>query len=180
LAADILGFLGVSPMKLRPPKASWLVSGLLLVTVVPAGFKLVVAQPKNETSRPAFDRNEATFELLGDHKLVNISTITYVSDDDGVFDIYFACSSARGTDPLRLTDTRDISKARLYFNDEKRYGKHFLKINRYCINVRNIAYIKFNNDSIVINFNARISDAFVQLTLLGEDAESFRKTRREF
>jgi hypothetical protein len=29
-------------------------------------------------------------------------------------------------------------------------------------------------------FNARISDAFVKLTLFGADAESFRKKMREF
>ncbi len=51
-------------MKLRTRKASWFVSGLLLVTVVSAGLELVVAQPKSETSRPAFDTSEATFELL--------------------------------------------------------------------------------------------------------------------
>ena len=167
-------------MKLRPRKASWFVSGVLLVTVVSAGLELVVAQPKSETSRPAVDTSEATFESLGEHKIVNINHITYTSDEGGVFDIYFACSSTRGEDPLRLTDTKDITKAKTYFNDEKRYGKHFVKINKYCINVRNIAYIESNDDSVVVKFNARISDAFVQLTLFGADAESFRKKRREF
>ena len=46
--------------------------------------------------------------------------------------------------------------------------------------MRNIAFIEFNDDSVVVNFNARISDAFVQLKLTGADAESFRKKRREF
>ena len=154
-------------MKLRPRKASWFVSGLLLVTVVSTGLKLVVAQPKSETKSPAFDTTQATFELLGEHKIVNINNITYASDEGGVFDIYFACSSERGGDPLRLTDTKDIIKAKSYFNDEKRYGKHFVKVNKYFINVRNIAYIESNDDSVVVNFNARISDAFVQLTLIG-------------
>ena len=174
------GILGVDPMNLHPRKAFWFVSGLLLVTVVSAGLKLAVAQPRSETSRPAFDTSEATFELLGEHKIVNINNITYTSDEGGVFDIFFACSSTRGEDPLRLTDTKDITKAKSYFNDEKRYGKHFVKIDKHCINVRHIAYIEFNDDSVVVNFNARISDAFVHLTLFGADADSFRKIRREF
>ena len=107
--------LGVDPMKLRLRKACWFVPGLLLVTMVSASLEFVVAQPKSETSRPAFDTSQATFELLGEHK-----------------------------------------------------------------NVRNIAYIESNEDSVVVNFNARISDAFVQLTLSGADAESFRKKRQEF
>jgi hypothetical protein len=167
-------------MNLHPRKASWFVSGLLLVTVVLAGLQLVVAQPESEARRPAFDAREATFETLGEHKTVNINHVTYTNDAGGLFDIHFACSSARAEDPLRFTDSKDIAKARSYFNDEKRYGKHFLKLNKYCINVRNIAYIESNDDSVVINFNARISDAFVQLTLHGADAESFRKKQREF
>ena len=79
---------------------------------------------------------------------------------------------------MRLTDTKDITNAKSYFNDEKRYGKHFVKINKYCINVRNIAYIESKDDSVIVNFNARISDAFVKLTLFGADAESFRKKMR--
>jgi hypothetical protein len=172
--------LGVDPMKLRTRKATWFVSGLFLVTVVSAGFEAVVAQPRSETSRPAFDTSGATFELLGERKFVNINNIAYTSDEDRVFDIYFACSSTRGEDPLRLTDTKDMIDARSYFNDNKRYGKHFLKINKYCISVRNIAYIESKDDSVVVNFNARISDAFVHLTLFGADADSFRKKRREF
>jgi hypothetical protein len=167
-------------MKLRPRKASWFVSSLLVLAVVLAGVKLVVAQPKTESSRPAFDTSEATFELLGEHKLVNINHIAYTSDEGGVFDIYFACSSTRGEDPLRLTDAKDITKAKSYFNDEKRFGKHFVRLNKHCINVRNIAYVESNNDSVVVKFNARISDAFVQLTLSGADAESFRKKTPEF
>ncbi len=97
-----------------------------------------------------------------------------------MFDIYFACSSTRGEDPLRLTDTKDIRQAKLYFNDEKRYGKRFVKINKYCISMRNIAYIESKNNSVVVNFNARIADSFVRLTLSGADAESFRKKMREF
>lgn len=167
-------------MKLRTRKASWFVSGLLLVALVSAGLKAVVAQPKNETSRPAFDTSEAAFEWLSENKAININNIAYTSDADGVFDIYFACSSVRGEDPLRLTGTKDIERARSYFNDEKRYVKHFVKLNKNCISVRNIAYIEFKDDSVTVRFNARISDSFVQLTLVGADAESFRKKMRGF
>ena len=167
-------------MNLRTRKASWFVSGLLLFAVVWAGLEVVVAQPKSETSRPVFDTSEATFELLGENKVVNINNIAYTSDEDGVFDIYFACSSSRGEDPLRLTDAKDIMHARSYFNNEKRYGRHFEKHNKYCINVKHIAYIESKNNSVIINFSARISDAFVELTLFGADAESFRKKMREF
>jgi hypothetical protein len=181
LAARILGFLGEIQMKLRTrKKASWFVSGLLLVTVVSAGLAVVVAQPKSETSRPMFDTSEATFELLGDNKIVNINNIAYTSDGDGVFAIYFACSSSRGEDPLRLTGTKDIIDAKSYFNDEKRHVKHFVKLNKYCINMRHIAYIESKNDSVIVMFNARISDSFVKLTLSGADAESFRKKMRAF
>ena len=172
--------LGVDPMNFCPRKASWFVSGLLFVTVMSAGLQLVVAQPKSQSSRPAFNTSEATFESMGEHKSVNVGHIAYTSDEAGVFDIYFACSSTRGEDPLRLTDAKDITKAHSYFNNEKRYGKHFVKINRYCINMQNIAYIESNVDSVVINFNARISDAFVHVTLFGADAESFRKKTQEF
>ena len=172
--------LGVDPMNLHTRTASWFVSGLLLATVLSSSFGLVVAQPKSETKKPAFDTSETPFELLGERTLVNINHITYASDQGGLFDIYFACSSARGEDPLRLSDPKDIAKARSYFNEEKRYGKHFVKINRYCINVRNIAYIESNEGSVVLYFNARRSDAFVQLTLSGADAESFSQKRREF
>jgi hypothetical protein len=167
-------------MKSRTRKASWFVSGLLLFAVVSAGLEMVVAQPKSGTSRPAFDTSEATFELLGENKIVNINNITYTSDRDGVFDIYFACSSSRGEDPLRLTDPKDIIHAKSYFNDEKRYVKHFVKFNRYCISVRNIAYIEFKDDSVIVSFNARISDSFVTLTLFGADAEGFRGKMRAF
>jgi hypothetical protein len=170
---------GEDPMNLRPRKTSWFVSGLLLVTLMSAGFELAVAQPKGEASRPALDKSEATFEEFGDHISVNISNITYTSDEGQLFDIYFACSSTRGEDPLRLTDARDIGKAQSYFNDEKRSGKHFLKINKYHINPRTIAYITSTDASLVVHFNARISDAFVKLTLSGADAESFRKKIRE-
>jgi hypothetical protein len=176
----MLAFLGVDPMKLCPRKASWLVSGLLLLAVVSAGLQLVVAQPKSETGRPAFDTGQAKFELLGEHKYVNINTITYTSDEGGVFDIYFACSSTRGEDPLRLKDAKDVAKAKSYFDDEKRYGKHFVKLSSHCINVRNIAFIESYDDSVIVNFNARLSDAFVRLTLSGADAEGFRKKMREF
>jgi hypothetical protein len=117
---------------------------------------------------------------LGENKIVNINNIAYASDGDGVFDIYFACSSSRGEDPLRLTDAKDIIDAKSYFNDEKRYAKHFVKLNKYCISIRNIAYIESKDDSVIVRFNARISDSFVQLTLVGADAESFRKKIREF
>lgn len=167
-------------MNFRVRKASWCVSGLLVITVVSASLQLVVAQPKNDVSRPAFDTSRATFEGLGEHKFINVNNIAYTSDAGGLFDIYFACSSARAEDPLRLTDTKDITKARLYFSDEKRYGKHFFKINKYCINVQNIAFIDANKDSIVVSFNARIADAFVQLLLSGADAESFKKIWPKF
>ena len=160
--------------------AFWLVSGLLIVTVMAAGRGLAVAQPRSETKRPAIETGEATFELLGEHTFVNINKIAYTSDEEGMFDVFFACSSTRGEDPLRLTDARDITKAQSYFNDEKRYGKRFVKINKHCINMRSIAYIESYDDSIVINFNARIADAFVMLRLSGADAESFRKMRGEF
>jgi hypothetical protein len=148
--------------------------------VATAGVGLVVAQSKSETSRSAFDPSEPTFELLGENKLVNINKITYTSDDGALFDIHFACSSSRGEDPLRLTDSKDITKAKSYFNDEKRFGKHFVKINKHCINLRNIAYLLSEDDSVVIYFNARISDAFVQLTLVGADAASFKQKRQAF
>jgi hypothetical protein len=167
-------------MKLRTRKASWVVSGLLLFAVVSAGLEVVVAQPKSETRRRVLDTSEPTFEWLGENKVVNTGNITYTSDGDGVFDIYFACSSSRGEDPLRLTDTKDIMHAKSYFNDEKRFGKHFVKLNKYCIGLRNIAYIESKDDSVIVRFNARISDAFVNLTLTGADAESFRKKLREF
>jgi hypothetical protein len=167
-------------MNVRTRKASWFVSGLLLLVAVSAGLKMVVAQPRSETSRPAFDAGEATFELLGENKFVNLDNIAYTSDDEGLFDIYFACSSTRGEDPLRLRAAKDIMHARSYFNDEKRYSKHFLKINKYCIKVKNIAFIESKDDSVTVNFNARISDSFAKLTLLGADAESFRKKMREF
>ncbi len=167
-------------MNLRTRKASWFVSGLLLFAVVSAGFEVVVAQPKSETSSPALDTSEATFELVGENKIVNINNIAYTSDEDRLFDIYFACSSSRGEDPLRLTDAKDVMHAKSYFNDEKRYVKHFVKLNKYCINVRNIAYIESKGDSVIVRFNARISDAFVKVTLFGVDAEMFRKKMREF
>ena len=167
-------------MTLQTRKASWFVSGLLLLAAVSAGLGVVVAQPKSETPRPASDTSEATFESLGENEIVNINNITYTRDGNGVFDIYFACSSTRGEDPLRLTDTKDIAKAKSYFNDEKRYGKHFVKINNLFVNVRNIACIESNGDSVVVNFNARIADAFVHLTLSGADAEGFRGKIRGF
>jgi hypothetical protein len=166
-------------MELRTRKASWFVSGLLLVAVVSAGLELAVAQPRSETSRPASDASPATFESFDEHFYININNVAYTSDEDRVFDIYFACSSSRAPDPLRFTDTNDIRKAKAYFNDEKRYGKHFVKINKYCINWRNIAYIESKGDSVFINLNIRIHDAFVQLRLSGADAESFRKKMRE-
>jgi hypothetical protein len=167
-------------MKLRTRKAFWFVSGLLLFAVVSAGLEVVVAQPKSETSKPVFNTSEATFEPLGENTFVNIKAIAYTSDGDGVFDIYFACSSTRGEDPLRFTDAKAIMRAKSYFNDEKRYAKHFVKLNKYCISVQNIAYIESKDDSVIVRFNARISDSFVKLTLFGADAESFRKKMREF
>jgi hypothetical protein len=167
-------------MKLQTRKASRFVSGLLLLAVVSAGLEVVVAQPKGEPSRPAFDPGQATFERLGENKVININNIAYTSDGDGLFDIYFACSSTRGEDPLRLTDAKDIAQARSYFNDEKRYAKHFVKLKKYCIGVRNIAYIESKDDSLTVRFNARISDSFAKVTLSGADAEIFGKKIREF
>jgi hypothetical protein len=83
-------------MKPQTRNTFWLVSGLLLITVVLAGVELVVAQPTSETSRPALDTSEATFELLGEHKFVNIDNIAYTSDEGRIFNIYLTCSSVRG------------------------------------------------------------------------------------
>lgn len=118
--------------------------------------------------------------MLGKDKFVNINNIAYTSDGDGVFDIFFACSSARGEDALRFRDAKDIINARSYFEDEKRYARHFVKLNKYCISLKNIAYIESKDDSVIVFFNARISDAFVELRLFGADAEGFRKKMREF
>jgi hypothetical protein len=167
-------------MKLQTRKASWFVSGLLLFAVVSAGLGVVVAQPKGETSRPVFDTSEAIFELVGENKVVNINNIAYTSDEGEMFDIYFACSSSRGEDPLRLTDAKDIINVRSYFNDEKRHAKHFVKLNKHCMSVRNIAYIESKDDSVIVNFNARISDSFVKVKLFGADAENFMKKMRGF
>ena len=167
-------------MKLRTRKTSWFFLGLLLLAVTSAGLEVVVAQPKNETSRPRFDTSEASFVFLGENKNVNINNIAYTNDENGVFDIYFACSSTRGEDPLRLTDTKDIAKAKSYFNDEKRYANHFVKLSKNSISFRNIAYIESKEDSLRVVFNARISDSFVTLTLTGADAESLRKTLRSY
>ena len=165
-------------MKLRTRNAAWFVLGLLLFAVVSAGLDVVVAQPKSETGKPAFDASEAAFESIGENKIVNIKNIAYTNDGDGVFDIYFACSSTRGEDPLRLSDPKEIMHVKSYFNDEKRYGTHFVKLDKYCIAVRNIAYIESKDDSVIVRFNARISDAFVKLTLLGADAENLKKKLR--
>ena len=163
----------------RTRKASWFVSGLLLAAAVSAGLEVVAARPGGEDSRPAPDAGGATFEWLGEQNLVNINNVTYACEVGNMFDVYFACSSARGTDPLRLIDANDVKRAKSYFNDERRYGGHFVKINKYCINMRNIAYIEFKDDSAIVNFNSRLTDAFIQLTLFGADAEAFRKMRRE-
>ena len=165
-------------MTLRARRTSWFVAGLLLATVLSTGFDVVVARPRNEAPGPALDA-EATFELLGENKFVNIDNIAYACDDGAVFDVYFACSSVRGTDPLRLTDAKDVARAKSYFADEKRYGKHFLKINKYYIRVRNIAYIEFGRGTVVVSFNARVYDSFANLTLSGADAEGFRRKMRE-
>jgi len=92
--------------------AFWFVSGLVRFAVVSAGLEVAVAQPKSENSKPVFDTSEATFESLGENIVVNIKTIAYTNDRVGVFDIYFACSSSRGEDPLRLTDTKTIIHAK--------------------------------------------------------------------
>lgn len=167
-------------MKLRTRKAFWFVLGVLLLAVASAGLDMVMAQPKSETSRPVFDRSEAAFELLVGNKFVNINNIAYTSDDDRFFDVYFACSSTRGEDPLRLFDPKEIINARSYFNDAKRYSKHFLKLSKHCISLRHIAYFESKGDSVILTFNTRIADAFVTLQLFGADAESFRKKMREF
>jgi hypothetical protein len=162
-------------MKSLPRKASWFLSGLLFLTVVLAGLKLVVAQPKSETSKSPLDSSEATFESLGAGHFVNMNNVTYTTDDGQLFDIHFACSGQRGEDPLRLMNPTDIKNARSYFDDENRYGKHFVKVNKHRINVRNIAYIVSTENSVVLYFNARVSDDFVKLTLVGADADVFRK-----
>jgi hypothetical protein len=167
-------------MTMRTRSASWFVSSLLLIVVVSAGFELVVAQPQDGASRPAFDASEVAFVSLGGSKIVNINNIAYTNDDGRVFDIFFACSSTRGSDPLRLTDAKEISHARSFFGDENRHGRHFEKYSKDCINPKHIAYMEYKNDSVIIYFNARIGDAFVQVTLFGADAESFRKKRGEF
>ena len=168
-------------MKLRTRKASWFVSGLLLLAAVSAGLGVVVAQPKSETSRPVFDASEAAFESLGENKFVNINNIAFTSDDDRLFDIYFTCSSSRGEDPLRLTDAKDIIKARSYFNDEKRYVKHFVKLNKYCISARNIAYIESKDDSVIRLCSMLGSLGFIRAgEVICADAESFTKKMREF
>lgn len=164
-------------MALRTRKACWFVSGLLLVAAVSAGLELVAAQPGSETSRSVFDMDEAAFESLSENLVINIKNIAYTSDEGGVFDIYFACSSVRGTDPLRLIDPNDIKNARSYFNDQKRYGKYFVKSNKYCINPKNIAYLQYKENSVIVNFNSRVFDAFAQVTLFDEDAEIFRKKK---
>lgn len=167
-------------MTFRARKASWFVSGLVLVIVVSAGVKLVLAQPKTETSRPTLGSSEATFEALGEQFVININNVAYTSDGGTVFDIYFACSSARAPDPLRFTDAKDIQNARSYFDDESRYRKHLVKVGQYRISARNIAFIESKGESVVVNFNTRIVDSFVHLNLLGADAETFRKEMREF
>ncbi len=168
-------------MKFQTRKASWLALGLLLLALVPAGFEVVVlAQPKPESSRPAVDTGEAVFEMLGQNKAININNVAYTSDEGRLFDVYFACSSARAEDPLRLFDAKDVEHARSYFHDEKRSAKYFLKFNKYCINARHIAYIESKDNSVIIAFNTRIADAFVTLTLTGADAESFKKKMHVF
>lgn len=162
-------------MKLRARKASWFVSGLLLVAAASAGRGLVVAQPEGEAPKAAFEAGDATFEALATNKFVNVSSITYASDEGTVFDIYFACSSSRGTDPLRLTDPEDIRLARSYFNDEKRCGRHFVKASRFHIGVRHIAYVETSNDSVTVYFNSRMTDSLIRVTLSGADARGFRE-----
>ena len=167
-------------MTFRTRRPSWFVSVLLLVALVLVGKELVVAQPQSGAARPASDASEATFVSLGEHTIVNPNNVAYTSDEGKVFDIYFACSSSRGTDPLRLTREEDKIHARSYFNDENRQGNRFEKYNKYFISTQHIAYVELKDDSVIINFTARISDAFVQLTLFGADAESFRKKRPGF
>lgn len=167
-------------MSVRTRTAFWFVAGLVLVAVASTGLQVVVAQSRSETRATALDTSEATFELLGENLLVNTTMITYTSEEDGWLDIFFACSSTRGTDPLRLKDPNDIARAKSYFSDEKRSGKQFLRFKKYCINVRNIVFIEYKDDEVIVNFNSRIMDAFAQLILSGADAECFRKKRREF
>jgi hypothetical protein len=84
--------LEVDSIKLRTRRASWFLSGLLLFAVVSAGSDVVVAQPKNETSTPMFDMSQATFESLGEDKIVKLNNIAYTSDENGLVNIYFSCS----------------------------------------------------------------------------------------
>lgn len=102
-------------MKLHRGKAFWLVSGLLLVIVVSSGLELAVAQPKGETKGPASDAREATFQLLGERTLVNTNHIAYTSDEGPVFDIYFACSSARGRGSAKVERYKRYNKGEIIF-----------------------------------------------------------------
>jgi hypothetical protein len=173
-------FLGVDPMTWRTRNPSWLVSGLLVVTAVAAGLGVVAAQPERETGRAAFNTHEAAFELLGEHILVNLDNVAYASEEDGLIDVYFASSSRRGPDPLRLRDAGDKKMATSYFNDEKRCGRHFVKINKYRINLRNIAFIELKDNALIVNFSGKIMDSFMQIALSGLDAQNFRKKLGKF
>lgn len=167
-------------MTLQMRKPSWFVAGLVFVVVATAGVELCVAQPRTDTPRTVPESKEATFELLSDDALVNIHNIAYTSDEDGKFDIFFACSSVRNPAPLRLVEENDIKRAKAYFGDEKRYGKHFIALNQYRVSVRNIAFIETKKDSLTVNFNIRQGDWFAYLTFSGEDAEAFRQKLKGF
>lgn len=164
-------------MGLRTRKAFWFASGMLLVVAASARLELVAAQRGSEAQTSALETGGATFESLGENLSVNLNNIAYTEHGEGFFDIYFACSSSRGSDPLRLVDAKDIKNAELYFNDEKRFGRHFVKAGKYRVNARNIAYIESRGDSAILFFNARILDSFARLTLAGADAEAFRRKK---
>lgn len=159
-------------MALRTRRASWIVLGLFLVAATSAGLGAVFAQPGDGASSSALD---SRFIALDGNKLVNMDNVAYVSDGGELFDIYFACSAARTPDPLRLTNAKDISRAKAIFNDKSLTKGRFEKHGAFWISLNHIAYIETKGNSVVINFNARVFDSYASLTLTGADAERFRK-----
>ncbi|WP_422931928.1 hypothetical protein [Singulisphaera sp. PoT] len=165
-------------MTLQLRRASWFVSALVLAALVSASSAWVKAQPQGESSRAPGHSIKTPFVSVGDHFLVNMENVAYVSDGDGKFDIYFACSSQRGGDPLRLTNASEITQAKSSLSDRSGAGAHFERHGNSFINLEQIAYIETKGDSVFIYFNSRISDDFAQLTLSGDDAKAFLKHRR--
>lgn len=167
-------------MASRARRASWLLSGLVLVILMLFGLELVVAQPQDGDPGLAYDADGVEFTSLGDRLAVNTDNIAYTSDEGGVFDIYFACSSARGADPLRLSRPDDKEFARACFNGKNQFRYSFKKFGGYCVNMKHVAYVEFVGDSVVLNFSARVMDDFVQLKLSGADADEFKKRMLKF